>query len=314
MSFKTTIGSVNFVHPIYNASGPLCTTRDHLVALGMSSSSAIITKTCTIEQRDGNPHPKYFETSRGSINSNGFENLGYKAYIQLAGEMKKKFPHKPFIVSTSGMKYDENITLVNELSTVDAIDMIELNMSCPNLVGKPQIGYDFEMSEKLLSDVFDVCKKPLGVKLPPYFDFVHYEKMAKVLKGFNLSFISCVNSLGNGMVIDAETEQVVIHPRGGFGGVGGDYIKPVALANVRKFYELLGNQIPIVGVGGVRSGVDVFEYILAGATAVQVGTTLMKQGPGCFARLEGEFNEIMRRKGYNSIEDVRGKLKPLGKA
>jgi dihydroorotate dehydrogenase (fumarate) len=179
---KTKIGTMELEHPIFNASGPLCTTKEQLLALAQSKSSAIITKTCTLEQRDGNQKPKYYETELGSINSNGFENLGYKAYMQLAPEIKAQAPQKPFIVSTAGMTYEDNITMVKELSSVREIDAIELNMSCPNIPGKPQIGYDVEMSDKLLADVTSVCTKPLGVKLPPYFDFIHFEKMAVVLK------------------------------------------------------------------------------------------------------------------------------------
>lgn len=301
------ISGVRFDSVIWNASGPRCTTKEELMALGGSSVGAMVTKTTTLDPREGNPKPKYYDATWGSINSNGFENLGYKTYIELSSQMKQAFPHKPFIVSTSGMKYEDNITMVRELSLVPSIDMIELNMSCPNIVGKPQIGYDFEASVRLLRDVFAVCKKPLGVKLPPYFDFVHFDKMASVLKQFPLAFVNCINSLGNGLVIDIEKEETAIKPRGGFGGIGGKYVKPTALANVRKFYELL--DVPVIGTGGVCSGRDAFEHILAGATAVQVGTCYMQEGTSCFARIEKELLYLMQQKGYNHVDEFRGKLK-----
>jgi dihydroorotate dehydrogenase (fumarate) len=91
----------------------------------------------------------------------------------------------------------------------------------------------------------------------------------------------------------------------------GDYIKPIALANVRTFYELLGNKISIFGVGGIKTGTDAFEFLLAGADAVQVATTFEKEGPGCFERINSELEEILRKKNYNSIKEVKGKLKHL---
>ena len=93
--------------------------------------------------------------------------------------------------------------------------------------------------------------------------------------------------------------------------MGGRLIKPVALANVRAFWKLLGNRIPIIGVGGVETGTDIFEHLLCGASAVQVGTALVEKGIGVFERLEGELVEVLSRKGYNSVAACRGQLKEL---
>eukprot|EP00959_Pyramimonas_sp_CCMP1952_P279910 5852224-Pyramimonas_sp.AAC.2 len=101
----------------------------------------------------------------------------------------------------------------------------------------------------------------------------------------------------------------MIKPKGGFGGLGGAYVKPVALANVRQFSQLLRDDIDVVGVGGVTSGTDAFELILCGAKAVQVGTKHWSEGASCFTRIANELQAIMESKGYTSIEDFRGKLK-----
>ncbi len=103
----------------------------------------------------------------------------------------------------------------------------------------------------------------------------------------------------------------IIKPRKGFGGICGDYIKPVAIGNVRGFFELLKDSVSIFGVGGIKSGADAFEFLLAGADAVQVATAFEKEGTACFKRIDRELNEILQKKGYNSIEEARGKLKYL---
>ena len=119
---------------------------------------------------------------------------------------------------------------------------------------------------------------PMGVKLPPYFDPVHHEATARMLQDVGVDFLSVINSVGNGLVVDPDKERVVIKPKGGFGGLGGTMIKPVALANVRAFWKLFDGRIPIIGTGGIVSGTDVFEHILCGASAVQIGTALVDEG------------------------------------
>lgn len=289
----------------------MCTTKSDLGLLADSYAGAVLTKSCTLEYRNGNPKPRYHETPIGSINSMGIPNLGYGVYAQTAVEHRSKYPQKPYFVSVSGLSIAENLDILTQLNHTQQIDAIELNLSCPNLPGKPQVAYDFPQTERMLDSVFDVCQKPLGVKLPPYFDLIHFEQMATILNQYPLHFVTCVNSIGNGLVIDWETETAVIKPKGGLGGIGGDYIKPTALANVRIFSQLLHPTIAVIGCGGVKSGSDAFEHLLCGAVAVQVGTQLMKEGTDCFARIANELQTIMHQKGYTHINDFRGKLKTI---
>jgi dihydroorotate dehydrogenase (fumarate) len=135
--------------------------------------------------------------------------------------------------------------------------------------------------------------------------------MGDVIGRCGVDFLNLINSVGNGLVVDPEAETVVIKPKGGFGGLGGTIIKPVALANVRAFYKHFKGAMPIIGTGGVVRGVDVFEHLLCGATAVQVGTALVEEGIQIFARLEKELAACLERKGYKSPEECRGKLKEL---
>jgi dihydroorotate dehydrogenase (fumarate) len=291
-----------------NASGALCVTREELEALGRSQSGAIVTKSMTREPRTGNPEPRYFAFPEGSINSMGLPNLGYHAYAELIPSLKAF--GKPVIASVAGLCEDDFPEIARTISKA-APDLIEVNLSCPNIPGKPQIGYDFDASERVIRRVRAVADRPIGVKLPPYFDPAHHAAMAEVLRRTPVDFLSLINSVGNALVIDPEGESVVIKPKGGFGGLGGAMIKPVALANVRAFWKAFHGRIPIIGVGGIGSGTDVFEHLLAGASAVQIGTALVTEGPEVFARIGRELQTILTKKGYRGIEPVVGRLKEL---
>jgi dihydroorotate dehydrogenase (fumarate) len=308
MNLSTTIAGVTFPSCMMNAAGALCVTQEELEALGKCDAGAIVTKSMTPLSREGNSEPRYYAFSSGSINSMGLPNLGYPAYAKLIPELKRF--GKPVIASIAGLNPQGFIEAAQAIEIAKP-DLVEVNLSCPNIPGKPQIGYDVEASQRLLLEVQECLTIPFGVKLPPYFDPVHHEAMAIMLEKVNISFLSLINSVGNGLVIDPETESVVIKPKGGFGGLGGTLIKPVALANVRAFWKLFKGRMPIIGVGGVVTGTDVFEHLLCGASAVQVGTTLVDEGLSSFERLEKELAAVLNRKGYLSVEACRGKLKEL---
>ncbi len=309
-STKTQIAGVDFDSYVFNAAGPKDVTFDELSTIAKSGSSAIVIKTCTLEPREGNEEPRYCDVPLGSINSMGLPNLGLTAYIQMLPELKK-LTSKPIIASVAGMKPDDFPILTKAFIESD-VDLIELNFSCPNLKGKPQIGYDFEMTERLLTALFALGgKKPMGIKLPPYFDPAHWDSAAAIFKKFPIAFLTCINSVGNTLIIDPETEKPLIRPKGGFGGLGGAYIKPVALANVRAFSQLLGDRMQIIGVGGIKSGTDAFEFLLCGADAVQVGTVFMQEGAPCFGRIDRELAAILTKKGYRDIASAKGKLRVL---
>lgn len=294
---------------IVNTSGPADVTLDELETIGRSKSSAITMKSCTLESRVGNPEPRYADLEYGSINSMGLPNLGYKAYIKFAKILKKKIK-KPVVASISGMTLKDNVTIFKAFNN-SAVDIIEFNPGSPNTIGKPIVGYDFEEMDRLLDAVSNVCKKPWGIKLPPYFDLVHFDQIAAVIKKYPVKFVTCINSIGNGLVINPYTERPIIKPKGGLGGIGGKYIKYTTLANVRRFYELFEDKIQIVGVGGVYTGIDAFEMILAGASVVQIGTAYLQKGPGVFKRVQDELKDFMQTKGYKKLSDFRSKLKEL---
>lgn len=242
-------------------------------------------------------------------------------------------PHnKAYMVSISGKTLADNIAMLKKISTAIEsgsvnIACVELNLACPNIVGKPTIGYDFEQMEDVMKTVASLpCfssdtttnKKPLfplGVKMPPYFDRPHFEMAAAILNKYKgiVSYAASINTVGNALAIDYHAEMPAVRANGGFAGLSGPVVKYTALANVKQMRELLDSSIDVVGVGGVQSGRDAFELILCGATAVQVGTCHWTEGPGCFDRICSELRDIMKEKGYAKVEDFRGKLKGWSK-
>ena len=306
VSTKTTIAGFEFDNCLMNAAGVACMTIAELEEVKNSAAGTFVTKTATLEYRQGNPEPRYQDVPLGSINSMGLPNQGLDYYLDYLLELQTSDPNRTFFLSLVGMSPEETHTILKKVEDSDFRGLTELNLSCPNVPGKPQIAYDFETTDRILSEVFTYFTKPLGIKLPPYFDIVHFDQAATIFNKYPLKFVNCVNSIGNGLYI--EDESVVIRPKNGFGGIGGEYIKPTALANVHAFYRRLNPEIQIVGTGGVLTGRDAFEHILGGASMVQIGTTLHKEGVGAFERITAELKDIMEEKGYQSLEDFRGKL------
>ncbi|WP_339011534.1 dihydroorotate oxidase [Lactococcus garvieae] len=310
MKQETTFAHTKFANPFMNASGVHCMTIEDLQELEKSDAGAYITKSCTLEKREGNPSPRYVDLDLGSINSMGLPNLGFNYYLDYVLEVQQN-QDTPIFFSIAGMSPEENLEMLDSIQKSAFLGITELNLSCPNVPGKPQLAYDFQATEQLLEKVFAFFKKPLGVKLPPYFDLAHFDQMADILNKFPLTYVNSVNSVGNALYIDTEEEAVVIKPKNGFGGLGGQYIKPTALANVRAFYTRLKPEIQIIGTGGIETGQDAFEHLLCGASMLQIGTALHKEGPEIFTRIRRELQEIMDKKGYQSIDEFRGKLKSL---
>lgn len=312
MSLKVNILGHEFSNPFMNAAGVLCTTEEDLRRMTESESGSLIGKSCTLAPRTGNPEPRYFGLPLGSINSMGLPNLGVDFYLSYAAQTHD-YSRKPLFLSMSGLSVEESVEMVKKLVpiTKERGTILELNLSCPNVPGKPQVGYDFDTTRTYLQKVSEAYGLPFGVKMPPYFDIAHFDMAAAVLNDFPLvKFITCVNSIGNGLVIDPATETVVIKPKQGFGGLGGKYILPTALANVNAFFRRCPDKL-VFGCGGVYSGEEAFLHILAGASMVQVGTALHDEGPIIFARLNKELQEIMTSKGYKTLDEFRGRVKTM---
>lgn len=266
------------------------------------------------------------EEGAASLNSEGLPNSGIDYYISpktIQDTMGENPSNKAYMVSISGKTLADNLEMLKKISAAvesgdSGIALVELNLACPNIVGKPTIGYDFEQMEDVMEQVASLpCFAgpkplfPLGVKMPPYFDRPHFEMAAAILNKHKriLGYAASINTIGNALAVDPVAEMPAVRANGGYAGLSGPAVKYTALANVRQMRELLDPSIDVVGVGGVRSGMDAFEMILCGARAVQVGTCHWTEGPKCFDRIADELRGIMEERGYATVDDFMGKLK-----
>jgi dihydroorotate dehydrogenase (fumarate) len=314
MDLTTKLSNIQLQNCILNASGALCMTLEELKQLNSSQSGAIITKSCTIYEKTGNPRPRYYQNEDISLNSMGLPNLSHDVYVDIANKMSFA---KPYILSVAGDTPDNINHILKEAINNDNISGIELNISCPNICDADKIlGYHFDEMDKFLSQIASNInglinvQKPIGIKLPPYWEPYQFIEISKIIVKYNFNFATTLNSVPNCLIIDTENEMPVIKPKYGIGGLGGKYIKPIVLSNIYQLRKQLPNQIQIIGCGGIATGEDIFHHLLAGASLVQIGTVLMQEGPDVFERLNKELIEIMERKNYTKLSDVIGKLKP----
>ena len=320
-SLKTTVGGVPLSTCIYNASGPRSGTATALSKVCESRAGGVLAKSATLAKQTGNPQPRTFHAPNGlaSFNSEGLPNNGIDYYIDgdTIDECMASDPSKAYMVSISGKTVKDNLEMLKRIAkapSLSKIKAVELNLACPNVIGKPIIAYDFDQMKDILGQVTKAMKGTgiaLGIKLPPYLDGPHFQQAADILNQFesSIAYVASINTLGNSLVVDMHSEAPVISSNQGFAGLSGAAVKYTALANVRKLRVALNDSIGVVGVGGVHSGQDAFDLILCGATAVQVGTCHWTEGPKCFDRICKELEAIMQSKGYSSIDDFKGKLK-----
>jgi len=302
----------------------------HLVNAGKSAAGAVLSKSATLLPQSGNPMPRLKKLdvgagrAVGSINSEGLPNNGIEYYVSDEVLDAVKATGKPYIVSLSGLSTADNLAMLGKVAAAAArkpntIAAVELNLACPNIPGKPTVALDFDQMADVLDAVaghaaFRASGLPLGVKLAPYFDGPHLDRAAALINACErVSFVVTMNTIGNCLVVDTATEAALIAPKGGFGGVGGGFAKPIALAQVAGLRKRLDARVDIVGVGGVRTGEDAFQLILCGATAVQSATTHWLEGPKCFNRIDDELRALMASRGYTKLADFRGNLRAYDK-
>lgn len=337
---------------VYNASGPRTGSIEALQRIAGSKSGAVLSKSATLVRQDGNDLPRFVNKVAlggaycdGSLNSEGLPNYGceyckHHSYFSSNPSLTLNFflsttdispgaveklasgvTGKPYIVSLSGLSLADNLEMLTKVYNMEGISAIELNLACPNIPGKPTVAYDFDQMEVVLKAVTAhplFGKIPLGIKLAPYFDIPHIQRTTAIIVKYpGIQFVTAVNTIGNALFIDAANECEAIKPKNGLGGLAGGFIKHTALANVRMLYSALldagRGDIDIIGVGGVKNGTDAFELILCGAKAVQVGTCHWTEGSSCFERIASELEAVMKDKGYNNIEEFRGRLKPYAR-
>jgi len=322
MDLTTSVADIPLKTCLYNASGPRSGTAAALHKVATSKSGAVLTKSATLEKQAGNPMPRTWHGSAASLNSEGLPNNGIDYYV--AEDTYKETMEgedKPYFVSLSGKTMSDNLAMLAKVVEASIpIAAVEINLACPNVIGKPIIAYDFDQLRSILAELKAFAKKnsncpPLGVKMPPYLDMMHFQEAASILNEFKdtIHFVATINTLGNALSIDIHAEMPNISSNQGFAGLSGPAVKFTALANVKKMRELLDDEIDVVGVGGITSGQDLFEMLLVGASACQTATAHWKEGPVCFGRILKELEDLMRRKGYTTIKDFQGKMNTWSK-
>ncbi len=279
---------VELAHPIINASG----TFDAIAAERAFGESlierfpfaAFVSKTVTLEPREGNPPPRLWETPGGLINSIGLPNKGLRGYLADDLPRLAKLP-VPLIVNVMGFTRDEFAELVSAFAERDEVAALELNVSCPNVRTGLEIGSDAGELTALLSRVRPLTDKPLIVKLTPNADDV--ASIALAAQEAGASAVSLINTLA-GMALDPRTGRPWLGAV--TGGVSGPAIRAIALAQVYAVAQAVG--IPVIGMGGVQRAADALDLIRAGAAAVAVGTESFRD-PAAGHRIASDLRELL---------------------
>lgn len=304
MDLTVKIGNVTFENPVWTASGTFGHGREFEPFLDLKKIGAVVTKTVTLKPREGNPPPRIVETPSGMLNSIGLENKGIDRFIEEAIPYLRKAGAR-MIVSVAGFEKEDFISCAEKLSGTNAPDAIELNLSCPNVkhghTKHALIAQDAAATEEIVSLVRTRTKCALIAKLTP--NVTDITAIAKAAEAGGADAVALINTYF-GMAVDADTMKPLLGNVAG--GLSGPAIKPMALKAV---WDVSGAvKIPVVGMGGIMTGRDVAEFMLCGASAVEVGTASLVDPPACGRILE-EFTEYLHKKNMKSARELVRKLK-----
>ncbi len=299
METKVKLGSLELATPIVCASGTFGYGYELQEFINFKAVGAIIAKTITPDPRAGNPPPRIYETDLGVINSVGLENPGLKGFIKEKLPLMRKLPTKR-IVSIGGFCTDDYKKCLKTLSDKKGIDAFEINLSCPNLKLKKIVSQSPSLTYKLTRVLRKITTKPLFIKITP--EVSDITKIAKAVEEGGADSISMVNTFFS-MAINIKTKKPFIGNI--YGGYSGKAIKPMSLYRVWKVAKEV--KISIVGGGGIETASDAIEFILAGATAVSLGTVNITDPNSSEKVLKG-IKEYMVSKKIKSLKQLRGGL------
>ena len=298
-SLRVNIGGVEFANPVMTASGTFGYGEEFNEYIDLSRLGGIVTKSITRHERKGHKPPRTAETASGMLNAIGLANVGVDAYVRDKLQFLRGLGTK-IVVNVAGFDIEEFIYVVDKLNGHDEIDMVELNISCPNVKGdgmefssKPEIAYE------VVSKVRKICDFPLMPKLSP--NVAAIKPIAKACEEAGADALALINTL-YGMAIDPYTWKIKL--TNVTGGLSGPAIKPVAIQAVWKVYNTV--KIPIVGIGGIMDYRDVVEFMLAGAKGVQFGTANFIQ-PDCTIKAIDGLTEYLRQRNIADVNDLIGK-------
>jgi len=294
------IAGLKLRNPVMTASGTFGYGEEFSQYVNLETIGAFVTKGLSLKPRAGNPTPRIVETPGGMLNAIGLQNVGIDAFIQ------KKVPflrtvNTPAIANFFGYTPEEYAELAARLDTIPEVAALEVNISCPNV---KQGGIVFGTDPGCAASVVKACraatKKPLIVKLSP--NVTDIVEMAQACEGEGADALSVINTL-TGMAIDLERRRPVL--ANVTGGLSGPAIKPIALRMVWQVAKVV--KVPVIGIGGIMSASDALEFMLAGATAVQVGTASFVN-PGAAQEIAAGMEQWLLEHGVDDVKSLIGAL------
>ena len=294
------IGNLKMSNPVMTASGTFGYGLEFQDFVDLEKIGGIIVKGTTLHHREGNPYPRMAETPMGMLNAVGLQNKGVHYFAEHIYPQIKDI-RTNMIVNVSGSQiedYAETARIINELEHIPAI---ELNISCPNVKqGGMAFGVTASGAAEVVGAVRKVYDKTLIVKLSP--NVTDITEIARAVEGAGADSVSLINTL-LGMAIDAEKRKPILSTV--TGGMSGAAVKPIALRMVWQVAKAV--KIPVVGLGGIMNWKDAVEFLLAGATAIQIGTANFID-PAITVKVAEGINDYLDRHGYSSVRDIIGAL------
>ncbi len=300
MNTKVNLAGVELKNPVMEGSGTFGSGAEYSEFVDLNKLGAVVTKGVANVPWPGNPTPRIAETASGMLNAIGLQNPGIDVLIRRDIPFLKQFDTK-IVVNVCGKTTEDYLEVVERLSD-EPVDLLEINISCPNVKeGGIALGQNPKAVEAITKAVKKVAKQPVIMKLSP--NVTDITEMAKAAEAGGADVLSLINTL-TGMKIDIYKQDFAIANK--TGGLSGPAIKPIA---VRMVYQVANAvNIPIIGMGGIQTGEDAMEFILAGATAVAVGTANFNN-PFATEQVAAGIESYMRQMGVDDIRDLIGKVK-----
>ncbi|MDJ0976151.1 MAG: dihydroorotate dehydrogenase [Planctomycetota bacterium] len=297
------LGPLKLANPIGTGSGTYGKGVEFQSFYDVARLGCVVVKTITVEERAGNPPPRLAETAGGLLNSIGLQNPGVERYI---AEVLPKLRTlgAPLVINIAGHTVEAFGELAAAFGAEEGIAALELNMSCPNVSGGLDYSTDPKVAHEVVARAKDVTDLPLIAKLSP--NVTDIVPIGLACQEAGATAVSAINTYV-GMAIDWRKRKPILGR--GFGGLSGPCIKVLALRLVHRLYQAL--DIPVIGIGGIQTADDVMEYLVAGATAVQVGTANFYR-PNCALEIVEALPGLIRELGATSVRDVVGTLEMPG--
>lgn len=297
---RVSINGIEFRNPVLTASGTFGYGEEYSDFIDLAEIGGFVTKAISVMPRKGNPYPRMAETPYGMLNAIGLQNKGLDYFVNNIYPRIKELGTR-IIANVAESTTEGYVEVAKVLNKLDQVDALELNISCPNVKeGGLAFGTSCPMSSAVTRAVKEVYEKPLWVKLSP--NVTDIVDIARGVEDAGADGLSVINTLV-GMAINAETRRPVLSTI--TGGLSGPAIKPVALRMVWQVYQAV--DIPIIGIGGIRNGADAVEFMLAGASAVQVGTMNFIDPRAAISVAQG-IEDYCERHGFASASELTGAM------